>query len=270
MFALVFAIIFATSPAGVPTSAVTSGRVAAPPDTLPFLERHVVRLTNRERRAAGLAALRRDRALDRAACRHSRDMLERGFLDHVTPDGQSFNARMAEDVRGVLIDETGENLAGRIGAWPNPNGTEDQEAVAATMMEGWMDSPGHRKNVLHDRFTHIGVCALYADGEMRVTQIFGRIRGRLDRPLPTRAAPGERLPLRITPVPDSAGEAVRYDYVAPSDTLPVPAPAFNDTLQLPDRPGRYRPRFYFRILQGYRLVLGPALTVRPPGEPDER
>lgn len=112
-------------------------------------ERATLCLLNAERREAGLRPLRRDRALRRAALLHSRDMVERRYLEHRSPDGLEAHDRIVR--AGYRLRRggfsTGENLAtGTVGA--------DSPAV---IVDGWMHSRGHRRNILRRGFEEIGI-----------------------------------------------------------------------------------------------------------------
>jgi uncharacterized protein YkwD len=104
-------------------------------------------LLNAERRARGLGRLRENRALRRAALRHSEDMVERDFFEHGNPDGVGPHERIVR--AGYTLRRTGfstgENLA-----------TGDPGTPAA-MVDGWMHSPGHRRNILRRSFDEIGI-----------------------------------------------------------------------------------------------------------------
>jgi uncharacterized protein YkwD len=120
----------------------------------------VVRLVNVARRDAGCAAVHADARLARAALGHSRDMARRGYFSHDSPDGVSpwDRARSAGYTR-----PTGENIA---------MGYRD----AAAVMEGWMNSPGHRANILNCDSRAVGVgLARNADGTPYWTQLFGAV-----------------------------------------------------------------------------------------------
>jgi uncharacterized protein YkwD len=113
---------------------------------------------NYERRSRGLGALRAEPRLRRAALRHSRDMVERRYLEHVSPDGVPFDRRIA--AAGFRIGPrtvVGENLA----TGERANGSP------AVIVEGWMGSPGHRRNILRPQFRLIGIGIVprYAEGE---------------------------------------------------------------------------------------------------------
>ncbi|MFS8201557.1 CAP domain-containing protein [Streptomyces sp. CWNU-52B] len=102
----------------------------------------VVALTNAERAAAGLAPLAEDPLLTRAAQAHSADMVARAFYSHTAPDGSEPWHRAA--AAGSTRRTIGENIA-------------CGQRSAAEVVQGWMDSPGHRANILKPAFTHIGV-----------------------------------------------------------------------------------------------------------------
>ncbi|HEX8065800.1 MAG TPA: CAP domain-containing protein [Thermoleophilaceae bacterium] len=106
-------------------------------------------LLNAERRARGRRPLRRDPRLRVAALRQSRDMVSRHFLEHVNPDGVGHHERiLAAGYRpAALGGSTGENLA---------TGRSDA-GTPAVVVDGWMHSPGHRRNVLRREFVEIGI-----------------------------------------------------------------------------------------------------------------
>lgn len=126
-------------------SAAVSPDVAAvvgtPKTGEPMLGR-VVALTNAQRRAHGCPALTVDRTLAAVAGAHSKDMAARGFFDHVNPDGESAFDRMR--AAGYRYARAAENIAA---------GYATPEAV----MRGWMNSPGHRANILNCSLTQVGV-----------------------------------------------------------------------------------------------------------------
>ena len=103
-------------------------------------ESRLLRDLNKVRAAHGLAPLRYDPRLQRAARAHSHDMLVTQIFQH-----GSFGARMLRfDVRGTL---TGENLA-----WGNgPFGT------ASGIVRAWLASPEHRANLLRPGYSRIGI-----------------------------------------------------------------------------------------------------------------
>ncbi|MFE0042717.1 CAP domain-containing protein [Streptomyces albireticuli] len=136
--------------------------VWAEPFTRAGLERavaDVLALTNTERRAAGLRPLAADARLGTAAQAHSADMAGRGFYSHTTPEGGEPWDRAA--AAGAAHRGIGENIA-------------CGQRTPAEVVRGWMDSPGHRANILKPDFTHLGVG--YATGGSAGTywtQLFG-------------------------------------------------------------------------------------------------
>lgn len=119
----------------------------------------VVRLVNEERAKAGLPALTVDRGAASAAQVRAKE-IERSF-SHTRPDGSSFNSALTE--AGVNFSGAGENIA---------YGQNSPEKV----MEGWMNSSGHRANILNSSYTSsIGVGHYQnASGVNYWTQLFIR------------------------------------------------------------------------------------------------
>ncbi|WP_425583825.1 CAP domain-containing protein [Streptomyces rectiviolaceus] len=102
----------------------------------------VLRLTNAERTAAGLRALSPDPLLTVAAQGHSADMIARAFYSHTSPDGGEPWHRAS--AAGSTHRAIGENIA-------------CGQRTPAEVVDGWMNSPGHRANILKPSFTHLGV-----------------------------------------------------------------------------------------------------------------
>lgn len=102
----------------------------------------VVDLTNRERARAGLRPLVVDPVLTTAAQAHSADMVARAFYSHTSPEGSRPWDRAA--AAGSTRRSIGENIA-------------CGQRSPAEVVEGWMNSPGHRANILKPDFTHIGI-----------------------------------------------------------------------------------------------------------------
>ena len=107
-------------------------------------------LLNAERRSHGLARLRSDGQLAKAARRFSALMVADRFFDHVSPAGSTLSSRVRRTsyLRGrVRSWSLGENLAWGAG----------KRATPRSIVDAWMKSPGHRANILDERFRHIGV-----------------------------------------------------------------------------------------------------------------
>ena len=106
-------------------------------------------LHNQIRAGRGLPALRENAKLRRAAEGHSADMVDRGFFDHTTPSGVTMVARI-KAVRYLspeFVWAIGENLAWGTGSLATPR----------EIMQAWMDSPGHRANVVKRSYREIGI-----------------------------------------------------------------------------------------------------------------
>ncbi len=106
-------------------------------------------LHNQIRAERGLPLLRENKRLRRAALGHSNDMVSRRFFDHTAPGGASmvdriFAARYVPRNAGWAL---GENLAWGTGTLGTPRG----------IMRAWMDSPGHRANVVKRAYREIGI-----------------------------------------------------------------------------------------------------------------
>ncbi len=122
----------------------------------------VVALTNVERARHGLRALAVDPRLAQAADAHSADMARRGFFAHESPDGRQVWDRAV--AAGYAYRKVAENIAAG-------------QPTAAEVVHGWMESPGHRANILDPVLTQIGVGR--ADGGpygVYWTQVFGTPR----------------------------------------------------------------------------------------------
>ena len=104
-----------------------------PADTVAAYEQEVFDLVNQIREENGLEPFVYNETLAETARAHSQDMIDRNFFDHTNPDGKSPFDRMRDN--GLSYSMAAENIA--VG-YPSP------EAV----VEGWMNSEGHRANIL--------------------------------------------------------------------------------------------------------------------------
>ena len=105
-------------------------------------EQEVIRLVNVERAKAGLKALTEDWELSRVARYKSQDMHDLRYFSHTSPTyGSPFDMMKAF---GIRYRTAGENIAM---GYRTP----------AAVVQGWMNSPGHRANILNASYTKIGV-----------------------------------------------------------------------------------------------------------------
>jgi uncharacterized protein YkwD len=135
----------------------------------PFeLERAIYRFTNEVRQRNGVPPLTWDNSLRDVARAHSADMLVRNYFSHNTPEGGSPHDRIRAASR-FPVSMTGENI------WMGSNyPAGDPRQLARIIVDNWMSSPGHRKNLLHPEFTDIGVGVAASGKEIRATQVFVR------------------------------------------------------------------------------------------------
>jgi uncharacterized protein YkwD len=155
------------------TQAADCGAVDARPGEVstPAIRSATLCLLNIERHERGKSDLRSNATLGKVATRYSHLMVDDGFFDHVSPSGSSLTTRVRKTIylRGAHSWALGENLAWGTGHLATP-----RETVA-----GWMNSPGHRANILNGRFRDIGIGVVEgtpsanADGATYTTN-FGR------------------------------------------------------------------------------------------------
>ena len=133
---------------------------------LPELERAIFHLTNEVRQRNGVPPLTWENCLRDVARAHSADMLVRNYFSHNSPEGRTPNDRIRAGCP-FPMSWTGENIWMGSGY---PAG--DISQLARTVVDNWMSSPGHRRNLLHPGFTDIGVGVAASGREIRVTQAF--------------------------------------------------------------------------------------------------
>ncbi|MEO3869051.1 CAP domain-containing protein [Nonomuraea sp. B12E4] len=122
-------------------------------------ENEVVRLTNAERAKGGCRSLAHDPRLRAAAAGHSTDMARNGFFDHDSQDGRGFLDRI--------------RAAGFTGGSSWAENIAAGQPTPASVVRAWMNSPGHRTNIMNCRFNLIGVGAVKdARGRIYWTQDF--------------------------------------------------------------------------------------------------
>lgn len=115
----------------------------------------VVRLTNSARGQNGYAALVEDGALSDAAAVRARE-IARSF-SHTRPSGASFSSALSES--GVSYLRAGENIA-------------SGQKSASEVVNAWMNSPGHRANILNSSYSRIGSASVNIDGTLYWVQLF--------------------------------------------------------------------------------------------------
>jgi uncharacterized protein YkwD len=138
--------------------------------TLRDVEYRIWRLTNDVRRQYGLPPVSQEGALSRVSRTYCDDMLRRHFFSHTNPEGLTAQERLRAFYSGPIYG-WGENI------WEGSNmSAADSEALARTIMNSWMSSPGHRENILSPDYTHLGVGVVASGREIRTTQLFATLQ----------------------------------------------------------------------------------------------
>ena len=130
------------------------------------VEQAIFNKVNEERVKAGVAPLSYNTTMEKYARIKSQDMGDNNYFSHTDLNGNYITAKMKED--GVSYNSWGENIA-YLGGY----GT-DPTVLANQFMTNWMNSSGHRKNILSTDFTSIGVGVYQIGDKVYATQEFYR------------------------------------------------------------------------------------------------
>lgn len=133
-----------------------------------ILEEKIRVFTNTERSRRDLQILEPNSILTETARAHSADMLARDFFEHENPDGCSSSCRATN--AGYSWRMIGENLYMLEGFEFSP------EETAAMIVSGWMESPGHRANILRDGYTETGVGVVVRGRTIYATALYATPR----------------------------------------------------------------------------------------------
>jgi uncharacterized protein YkwD len=118
----------------------------------------VLTMVNTERaNNGGIPPVSAHAASAKVAFDYSIDMVARNFFDHINPECEDPGVRLTR--AGIGWSTYGENIA-------------QGQTTAAQVMTAWMNSPGHRANILNPAFTRLGVGASQAGGTTTWTQLF--------------------------------------------------------------------------------------------------
>lgn len=137
-------------PATTPAATCAGADLMPAKDNSATLRAATLCLLNDERAKRGLKPLAANPQLAKAAQTYTRAMVSQGFFDHVSPGGSTLVSRVrrgTQYLRGARSYSLGENIA-----WGSSTYATPKETV-----KGWMESAGHRANILNRRFKHIGV-----------------------------------------------------------------------------------------------------------------
>ena len=147
------------------TAAIGAGTLAAflpmcAPAPAPTTQQTVINITNQRRADNGLAPLRMNSTLTAVAQAHAADQASVDTMSHTGTDGSDAGTRIVRS--GYPVQAWGENVAGGY-------------ATPDTVMVAWMNSPGHRANIVNGTFTQIGIGLAYApDGTAYWAMELGR------------------------------------------------------------------------------------------------
>jgi len=156
----------------------------------------VIELTNTERAKVGLPSLTMNSVLNQAALAKANDMFAHDYWAHVSPEGKTPWDFIQQ--AGYSYTVAGENLARDFGDTP-------------TMIQAWMDSETHRANIVHTKYTQIGIAVVNGTlGGVETTlvvQMFGT-------PTLAQATTPEKAAVSTEPIEDVVAEAQPLDIAA--------------------------------------------------------
>lgn len=152
--------------------------------------------SNLERTRAGVPELARDEALSLAARHHAAEMARLRYMSHESPVAEHASLPRRVARAGSAVQVAGENIA-RVRL---------DSGSAHAAVAGWMESPGHRANLLNARFTHVGFgTAANGSGDLYVVQVLAHD--------PLRLAAADVVPQVL----ETPHVAVSFEVRAPGD-----------------------------------------------------
>ena len=142
-----------------------SRSVAISPAANAKVAAEIVRLTNEARARNGLRPVTASVQLATAAEQHSSEMLSLSYFSHTSPTPGLTNPKDRATTAGVRASRVSENLFEADG-YP-------LDSLAPVVVDAWLNSSGHRENLLDPNVTHVGLGVSVLDGKISVTQMFG-------------------------------------------------------------------------------------------------
>jgi uncharacterized protein YkwD len=152
------------------------------------LEQQVHLLTNQYRTQNGLSILSYDDKLSNVARHHSQDMASRNYFSHDTPEGKDPTNRgisqgyiCQKTIGNLIYSGIAENIFQNnlydavwyVGGIPTSYDWNTLDDLAISTVDGWMDSPGHRENILTKTYDKEGIgVAISSDDKVYITQNF--------------------------------------------------------------------------------------------------
>jgi uncharacterized protein YkwD len=160
--------------------------IKQPQINISSLEKQIHRLINEERRKYHLTTLGWDSDLSAIARKHSRDMSRRNYFAHNSPDGHDFSYRYKQAGYQCALRVDSRVYMGAENILQNNlydsvttvNGQafydwNSHERLAETTVQGWMNSPGHRQNILMPLWKNEGIGIFISpDDKVYITQNF--------------------------------------------------------------------------------------------------
>ena len=129
------------------------------------VEQAIFNKVNEERTKAGVAPLTYNTTMEKYARIKSQDMGDNNYFSHTDLNGNNITTKMKAD--GVTYNAWGENIA-------YISGVTDPTALANQFMTNWMNSQGHKENILSTKFSSIGVGVYKIGNKVYATQEFYR------------------------------------------------------------------------------------------------
>jgi len=153
-------------------------------DDSEVIEKQIHDIINQERSQYGVKSLEWDEKLASIARAHSQDMADRGYYSHDSPEGKSFSDRYKEgkfNCEIAISETTTETTDGTtttttysVGA-ENINfleGIHGEGIIASEAVDGWMDSEGHKENILTKYYKNEGIGVAVSGNKVYITQDF--------------------------------------------------------------------------------------------------
>ena len=146
-----------------PNTNTSTNVIISTGDSISEIETLIFNKINEERSKVGLPKLQNSSTAAKYAKEKSKDMATRNYFDHYSPEGHLVYNKMVKD--GVKFTSWAENL----GYISSSNGSN---YIASALMNSWMNSPGHKANILSTAYSHVGIGVYKINGEIYATQEF--------------------------------------------------------------------------------------------------
>jgi uncharacterized protein YkwD len=156
---------------------------------IPKIKKLVFHRVNQERSKRRLSALKYNQELEELATIHSRNMVKHGFISHIDHNQMDLDQRQIKYLPQLFLGPIGENIAYVFGT--------DGQQIAEKLMTRWMNSSGHRKNILHQDYTHMGVGIRQKGNYFYATQVFGVLVAKMVSELPQVVPYGSEMELKF-------------------------------------------------------------------------